>query len=530
MPKYLDEIGLAHFWDNVKDNIDYSVIDNSEILPYEMIGTPVFQIKTADGQSIQGGIYIDNCYVVALYDSTETTLKKYDSNGNELASSTNAQFGHANAMTTDADGNIVLIGDNYNLLKINPSNFEVISSVQPAVNVFSIARDIKDNTYFGMSDTNLYHFDSEFNLISTYSHHLSFTFQGIAVDGDYIYSPVNQTGQIITLTKYGKYHATIRYNIGPTRTEPEFIYFQNNNMYLGIQAQDGFGVVVEFAYNSANPLLAITYNNATNSHESTYYIDSDAATGICDGSSSHPLGSLDMALSMRLGSVVNIYIKGTFTKHAYYISNIANLTITRFDENTTYTIGFLNLTNCVRFSVSYGTISTMALESCTAYLAVNTIATLNVYRSIVDVASYNTLSTVNLNNSKFAMIPNQNLSNPTVTRTKSTCSLSSPVTISTDTDSSGKTYTCDYLQFFDKYLVGIKTTSGVQTQVLCTKLWGTRYVGSALARPGSANWKLIFVDFTVNGNQMVVNNAVYQELSNLQHEVVLGIQTLDGIA
>ena len=462
-----------------------------------------------------------------MRDENATTLNKYDIYGNVVASNNDIRLGHANDITSDTNGNLLVIGEDYKILRVNKNNLEIIEEIESETNVFSIAMDA-DNTYYGLSETTLYHFNSNFEVIESYTHNLSFTFQGIAINGNYIYCPVNEIGQIIVLTKHATYHSIIKTNVGPDRTEPEFIYFYDNILYMGIQTQDGFGFIIEFKYNDANSLVSIEYNNATNSFASTYYIDSDSITGSCNGSRNNPIGSIDMALAMRMGSIVNIYLRGEFTKHAYYISNISNVTITRFDDNSTYKIGTLNLSNCVNSSVQHGTFDTLVIDSCeSTYLAVNDIATLNIYRSRIDLSSYNTLSAINISNSTAAIIPNQNLDNPTIDAQKTICKLTTPITLSNDTDSTGKTYTCNYLGFTDKFIVGVKSSSGFQANVFCSKIYGNRYIGSAISRPGSANWKIIVLDFTINGNSLVVGNAYYQELSNLQNEVAIGIQTLD---
>lgn len=512
----------------VKKYVDNAIINSAEILPYELIGKITYQVRTATGQSMQGGLQIDNSYVIALRDSSTTTLNKFDTAGNVLASNTDSRLGHANDMTLDANGNIVLIGADYNILTINASTLAIMSTHAPEVSMFSIARD-DDGTYYGLSDNNLYHLDSNFGIIDTFEHGMSYTFQGIAIKGDYIYCPVNATGKVVVLTKQGTYHGSISTNVGPDRTEPEFIYFKDEKLYIGIQTQDRFGYVLEFDYNAPDSLVSVSYNNATNSYASNYYIDADASTGLCDGTQNKPIGSLDMALAMKLGSVVNLYLKGTFTAHSYYIADIANVTVTRFDDSSNYTMNYLNLTNCPNASVQRGIITTLVVDSCSAYLAVNTVETLTIRRSTVDLSSYNTLTTINIANSVVGITPNQNLSGPTVSIEKSICRLVNPVSVSTDTDSTGKTYTCDYLPFFDKYIVGVRAQSGFQANVICQKIYGNRYTGSAISRPGSANWKMIVVDFNVEGNTITINNCVYQELSDLQSEKPVGMQTIDGL-
>lgn len=530
LPKadFSSENTVKKYVDDSANAINGSILNSAEILPYELIGKIIYQVRTATGQSMQGGLQIDNNYVIALRDSSTTTLNKFDTCGNVLASNADSRLGHANDMTLDVNGNIVLIGADYNILTINASTLAIMSTNAPEVSMFSIARD-DDGTYYGLSDSNLYHLDSSFGLIDTFEHGMAYTFQGIAIKGDYIYCPVNATGRIVVLTKQGKYHGTISTNVGPDRTEPEFIYFKDEKLYIGMQTQDRFGYVLEFDYNAPNDLVSVAYNNATNSYASNYYIDSNARTGLCDGTQNKPIGSLDMALAIKLGTVVNLYLKGTFDAHGYYISDIANVTINRFDDTSTYTFNYLNISNCPNASVQHGTFTTMIVDCCTIYLAVNNITTLTMRRSMINLASYNTLATINIANSVMGITPNQNLSSPTVSIEKSICRLVNPVSVSTDMDSSGKTYTCDYLPFFDKYIVGVRAQSGFQANVVCQKIYGNRYTGSAISRPGSANWKMIVVDFNVNGNTITINNCVYQELSDLQSEKPVGMQTIDGL-
>lgn len=530
LPKadFSSENTVKKYVDDSANAINGSILNSAEILPYEMIGKITYQVKTATGQSMQGGLQIDNNYVIALRDSSTTTLNKFDTCGNVLASKTDSRLGHANDMTLDANGNIVLIGADYNILTINASTLAIMSTHAPEVSMFSIARD-DDGTYYGLSDSNLYHLDSSFGLIDTFEHGMSYTFQGIAIKGDYIYCPVNATGRIVVLTKQGKYHGTISTNVGPDRTEPEFIYFKDKKLYIGVQTQDLFGYVLEFDYNAPNDLVSVAYNNATNSYASNYYIDSNARTGLCDSTKNKPVGSLDIALAIKLGTVVNLYLKGTFDAHAYYIADIANVTITRFDDSSDYTMNYLNLTNCPNASVQRGIITSLVVDSCSAYLAVNTVTTLTIRRSTINLAGYNTLATINIANSVMGITPNQNLSSPTVSIEKSICKLANPVSVSTDTDSTGKTYTCNYLPFFDKYIVGVRSQSGFQANVICQKIYGNRYTGSAISRPGSANWKMIVVDFNVEGSTITINNCVYQELSDLQSEKPVGMQTIDGL-